>query len=132
MESAWSNGKPACRCRHGQTSAARPDPARPKNAYVREEIVVAQLPALHSLLTSAHESSANPAARRRRRTRRGTDAQSAASVSDVIICLREHRVTLTLDQDSATLRTGAPQSHRHPGKPTRGHAERARRTKRRH
>jgi site-specific DNA recombinase len=29
MESAWSNGKPAYRCRHGHTSAAPPDPARP-------------------------------------------------------------------------------------------------------
>ena len=28
---AWSNGKPAYRCRHGYTSATRPDPARPKN-----------------------------------------------------------------------------------------------------
>jgi hypothetical protein len=32
MESAWSNGKAAYRCRHGHTSAAPPDPARPKNA----------------------------------------------------------------------------------------------------
>ena len=53
MESAWSNGKPAYRCRHGHTSAARPDPDRPKNAYVREEIALAQLPALHSQLTRA-------------------------------------------------------------------------------
>ena len=30
LESAWSNGKPAYRCRHGYTSATRPDPARPK------------------------------------------------------------------------------------------------------
>src|ERR1039457_3210112 len=29
MESAWSNGKAAYRCRHGHTSAAPPDPARP-------------------------------------------------------------------------------------------------------
>jgi site-specific DNA recombinase len=33
LESAWSNGKPAYRCRHGHTSAARPDPALPKNTY---------------------------------------------------------------------------------------------------
>jgi len=30
LESAWSNGKPAYRCRHGYTSPTRPDPARPK------------------------------------------------------------------------------------------------------
>ena len=35
MESAWSNGRAAYRCRHGQTSAMAPDPARPKNTYVR-------------------------------------------------------------------------------------------------
>ena len=34
LESAWSNGKPAYRCRHGYTSATRPDPGRPKNLYV--------------------------------------------------------------------------------------------------
>ncbi len=28
MEPAWSNGKPAYRCRHGHTSAAPPDPGR--------------------------------------------------------------------------------------------------------
>jgi hypothetical protein len=28
LESCWSNGKPAYRCRHGYTSATRPDPGR--------------------------------------------------------------------------------------------------------
>ena len=51
MESAWSNRKPAYRCRHGHTSAAAPDPARPKNAYIREDRILAHLPALHLLLT---------------------------------------------------------------------------------
>ena len=37
MEPAWPNGKAAYRCRHGHTSAAAPDPGRPKNAYVRED-----------------------------------------------------------------------------------------------
>jgi site-specific DNA recombinase len=45
MESAWSNGKPAYRCRHGRTSATAPDPARPKNAYVREDGLLPHLPA---------------------------------------------------------------------------------------
>jgi site-specific DNA recombinase len=44
MESAWSNGKPAYRCRHGHTSAAPPDPGRAKNAYVWEDRISAQLP----------------------------------------------------------------------------------------
>jgi site-specific DNA recombinase len=51
MESAWSNGKAAYRRRHGHTSATPPDPARPKNAYVREDRILAHLPTLHLLLT---------------------------------------------------------------------------------
>ncbi len=31
LESAWSNGKPAYRCRQGHTGATRPDPGQPKN-----------------------------------------------------------------------------------------------------
>ena len=33
-------GKPAYRCRHGHTTAARPDRARPPNAYVREDQIL--------------------------------------------------------------------------------------------
>jgi len=43
LESAWSNGKPAYRCRHGYTSATRPDLARPKNTYVREDQILPHL-----------------------------------------------------------------------------------------
>jgi site-specific DNA recombinase len=46
LESAWSNGKPAYRCRHGYTSAAAPDPGRPKNLYVREDQILPRLAAL--------------------------------------------------------------------------------------
>ena len=71
MESAWSNGKPAYRCRHGHTTASAPSPQRPKNAYVREDLIVPYLPALHVLL-------AGPAGgQRRRRTRRGIDVRGA-------------------------------------------------------
>ena len=106
MESAWSNGKPAYRCRHGHTSASRPDPARPKNAYVREEIVQAQLPALHSLLTRPRQPGAGAVARSRRRTRQGAEISAPAGVGDIIGYLREHRVTLIWDQDAATVRAG--------------------------
>ena len=68
MESAWSNGKPAYRCRHGRTSAMAPDPARPKNTYIREDKLLPHLPALHLLLTT-------PATRARRRTRAGADVR---------------------------------------------------------
>jgi site-specific DNA recombinase len=106
MESAWSNGKPAYRCRRGHTSASRPDPARPKNAYVREGIVLAQLPALHSQLTRAQPASAGRGTRSRRRTRHGIDVNARPDVADIIGFLRQHRVTLTWDQDAATLRAG--------------------------
>ncbi|MGD0603126.1 MAG: zinc ribbon domain-containing protein [Streptosporangiaceae bacterium] len=45
MESAWSNGKAAYRCRHGRTSAMAPDPSRPKNTYIREDKLLPHLPA---------------------------------------------------------------------------------------
>ena len=65
MESAWSNGRPAYRCRHGHTTAAAPDPGRPKNAWVREDRILPHLPALHILLSGTPAAEA-----RRRRTRR--------------------------------------------------------------
>src|SRR6266481_3702857 len=43
-------GRPAYRCRHGYTSAAVPDPARPKNTYVREDQILPHLAALAILL----------------------------------------------------------------------------------
>ena len=103
MESAWSNGRAAYRCRHGHTSAAPPDPGRSGNAYVREDCALAQLPALHLLLLL---SGAPPAGERRRRTRRGADARHRTSTEDVIRYLRENEITLTYDQASASLRAG--------------------------
>jgi site-specific DNA recombinase len=110
MESAWSNGKPAYRCRHGHTSASRPDPGRPKNAYVREEIVLAQLPALRSHMTRAQPFGAGPGARSRRRTRRASEINAPANAADVIGYLRKQRVTLTWDQAASTLRTATIQA----------------------
>jgi len=46
LESAWSNGKPAYRCRHGYTSATRPNPGRPRNLYIREDTIMPRLAAL--------------------------------------------------------------------------------------
>ena len=100
MESAWSNGKAAYRCRHGHTSAAPPDPARPKNAYVREDRILAHLPALHLLLTGTEP------ARRRRRTRRGADTRPQAGADDVIGYMRDRGVTLTYDPAAGTLQAG--------------------------
>jgi site-specific DNA recombinase len=52
LESAWSNGKPACRCRHGRASATRPDSGRPKNTYVREDQILPHLAAVAILHVS--------------------------------------------------------------------------------
>ena len=48
----WSNGRPAYRCRHGYTSASRPDPARPGNTYVREDQILPHLAAIAILLAA--------------------------------------------------------------------------------
>ena len=50
LESAWSNGKPAYRCRHGHTSAAPPSTGQPRNTYVREDQILPHLAALAILL----------------------------------------------------------------------------------
>ncbi len=102
MEPAWSNGKPAYRCRHGHTSAAPPVPGRAKNAYVREDRLLAHLPALHLRLTGS-EATAGP---RRRRTRHGTDVRPAVSPEEAIRYLRDHQITLTWDPAAATLQAG--------------------------
>ena len=96
MESAWSNGKAAYRCRHGRTSAMAPDPGRPKNTYIREDKLLPHLPALHLLLT-------RPAVRARRRTRAGADVKSTASPGEVIGYLREHEIALTWNPAAAAI-----------------------------
>ena len=46
VESAWCNGKPAYRCRHGYTSAIRPSPDCQRNLPVREDKILARLAVL--------------------------------------------------------------------------------------
>jgi site-specific DNA recombinase len=50
LESAWSNGKPAYRCRHGHTTATHLEPSRPKNTYIREDQILPHLAAVAILL----------------------------------------------------------------------------------
>jgi hypothetical protein len=76
----------------------RPGPARPKNAHIREDRVLPHLPAVHLLLVGAE-----PAARRRRRTRRGADARPQAGPEAVIGHLRDGGITLTYDPAAGTL-----------------------------
>jgi hypothetical protein len=101
MESAWSNGKPAYRCRHGRTTASAPDPGRPGNAYVREDRILPRLPTLHVLLTGPGDSESD--GQRRRRTRRGIDTRYQASPEAVIAYLREQAITLTYDPAAGSL-----------------------------
>ena len=104
MESAWSNGKPAYRCRHGHTTASGRGPGRLRNAYIREDRILPHLPALHLLLTE-------PAGgQRRRRTRRAVDVRYQAGPEDVIGYLRERQITLTYDPASGTLDAGTAEA----------------------
>jgi site-specific DNA recombinase len=89
LESAWSNGKPAYRCRHGHTSAARPDSGRPKNAYLREAQILPHLAALAILLGDGT-----------------TQVTAPCQASGLIDRLRTARITLTYDPDTRTIRTG--------------------------
>jgi hypothetical protein len=95
LESAWSNGKPAYRCRHGHTSATSPDPRRPKNTYVREDQILPHLAAL-AILHVGHGQAHG-----------GTMQVTApAETAGLIDRLRASDVTLTYDPDTRTIRSG--------------------------
>ncbi|WP_198652932.1 recombinase family protein [Actinocorallia populi] len=93
LESCWANGRAAYRCRHGHTSASRPDPRRPKNLYVREDLLLARLPALYLLLTT------DPA---------DLPETQAPGVEDVIGYLHARRIELVYDPRTRSLRADLP------------------------
>lgn len=98
LESSWSNGKPAYRCRHGYTSATRPDPSRARNLYIREELILPRLAAL-AILHAEDD-----------RARRGQKQSSAQVVgpsqaADHIDRLRATGTTLIYDPATRALRT---------------------------
>jgi site-specific DNA recombinase len=95
LESAWSNGKPAYRCRHGHASAARPDPGRPKNTYVREDQILPHLAAVAILLASGGQAQGSD-------TAQITDPAETACLIDQ---LRAAGVSFTYDPDTRTIRT---------------------------
>jgi hypothetical protein len=99
MESAWSNGRPAYRCRHGYTSAVSPASGRPKNTYVREDQVLPHLAALAILLAA---TAGTPA----RGNRSLAQVTSSADTAALIDQLRADRVVLTYDPDNRTLHVG--------------------------
>jgi site-specific DNA recombinase len=96
LESAWSNGKPAYRCRHGHASATHPDPGRPKNTYVREDQILPHLAAVAILLASGGHAQDSG-------TAQITDPAETACLIDQ---LRTAGVSLTYDPDTRTIRTG--------------------------
>ena len=93
MESAWSNGKPAYRCRHGHTSATSPDPARPKNTYVREDQILPHLAAVAILLNGQASCQA-------------AGLTTPDGTAGLIGQLRTAGIVLTYDPDTQTIRTG--------------------------
>ena len=95
LESAWSNGKPAYRCRRGYTSAARPEPGRPKNTYVREDQILPRLSAVAILLDRDPAPSSG--------TAQITAPRETVALIDQ---LRTAGIILTYDPDTRTLRTG--------------------------
>jgi site-specific DNA recombinase len=100
LESAWSNGKPAYRCRHGHTSAVSPDPGRPKTTYVREDQVLPHLAAIAILLAGP----AGKPARGNRSLLRVTGPDGTAALIDQ---LRADGVVLIYDPDGRTLHAAA-------------------------
>ena len=97
LESCWSNGKPAYRCRHGHTTATRPDPARPGNAYIREDQILPRLPALGVLLGAPV---------RGKQKQGKAHSPVPAGTAELISYLRAQGITLTYDPDEHTLRAG--------------------------
>jgi Recombinase zinc beta ribbon domain len=110
LESCWSYGRPAYRCRHGYTSATAPDPARPKNTYVREDQILPHLAALAILL-------AVPAGKPARRSRVRAQLTRPADTAALIGQLHADGTVLTYDPDDRTLRADGrdapPCNHRH-------------------
>jgi site-specific DNA recombinase len=100
MESCWTHGRPAYRCRHGHTSATRPDPDRPPNAYVREDQVLAHLPALVIRLSADTDGHLPP-------TVTGT-----VTPADAVAHVRARQVSLTFDPAAQTLTADTPRGER--------------------
>ena len=99
LESAWSNGKPAYRCRHGYTSAARPSPARPRNLYVREDKILPRLAALAILHTRD--------GRRPGKERAASEITAPTQAAELIDELRSRDVSLIYDPATKSLSTDA-------------------------
>lgn len=94
MESMWSNGRAAYRCRHGYTSATGPQPGRSKNTYVREDQILPHLAALAILLASSQTPGFT------------VNVTAPAETAELIDWLRASGTVLTYDPDTQTIRVG--------------------------
>ena len=103
LESAWSNGKPAYRCRHGYTSATGSSPDRPANLYIREDQI---LPRLAALAILQSEGSHSPRGRKPASAQVTAPAQAAGLMDR----LRAADVTLIYDPATRALRTDTKNS----------------------
>jgi site-specific DNA recombinase len=99
LESAWSNGKPAYRCRHGYTSATSPGPGRLKNLYVREDKILPRLAAL-AILHARDQHASHSDAR----------VTAPAGAAELIDRLRVSGVGLIYDPATKALRTSTTDS----------------------
>ena len=96
LESTWSNGRPAYRCRHGYTSATQPDPGRAKNTYIREDQVVPYLATIAIFLAGHEHAGGDPD--------RASQVTSPARAAELVDRLRSSGQTLTYDPRRRTLR----------------------------
>ncbi len=97
LESAWSNGKPANRCRHGHASATGPAACRAKNTYVREDQILPHLAAVAILLRGPTQAPGGT-------SRSIAQVTGPVQAADLIDNLRTAGVILTYDPDQRTLR----------------------------
>jgi DNA invertase Pin-like site-specific DNA recombinase len=92
LESAWSNGRPAYRCRHGHTTAT--GPGRVRNTYVREDQILPHLAALAILLDDGKASDVS-----------AVSTTAPAGAANLIDQLRASGANLTYDPDTCTIRS---------------------------
>jgi site-specific DNA recombinase len=97
LESSWSNGRPAYRCRHGYTSAAKSGPTRPKNTYVREDQILPHLAALAILLDGQKYGRGGPD--------QASQVTGPARTAELIEYLRSSGHALIYDPQHRTLQT---------------------------
>ena len=97
VEGHWVNHVPGYRCRHGHTSAATPDPGRPKNTYLREDRILAALPLLHHRLNTTTPSRAPAGASA------STAAPTPPTPQEVIDHLRTRGLRLSYHPQTRTL-----------------------------